>query len=126
MAKEKVKDEVFAAAVKNVQKQYKKDPTINGLAVLASIVGLTVDSAKQRIYNLIREPKMVEVEGADGTIRTVNKGGKGLPRELFEFLLKGSGTGKGNRKDLGKLADLYESMLADEDEDETEGEDDAS
>jgi hypothetical protein len=87
-----------------------KDNTIDVWAALSKLTQLTPDSAKQRVYGLMRDVEMVEVEGKDGEIRQVNKGGKGLPRENFEFLFAGT-PGKGNRKDLKEVADIYANAL---------------
>lgn len=109
----RVSDIVFAAALKAVKAALAEDSTLDGFKLLSDETGLTPDSAKQRVYLLMREPEMVQEIGKDNKPRMVNKGGKGIPRELFAFLFNGA-PGKGNRKDLNELQDIYASLDSDE------------
>jgi len=111
----RVSDVAFVSALQAVKAALKANPKLDGFKLLSDETSLTPDSAKQRVYLLMRAPEMVEEIGKDGKSRMVNKGGKGIPREKFAFLFNGA-PGKGNRKDLNELADIYAALGSDEDD----------
>lgn len=102
----KVSDKAFLAAIVAVKAVIEEGDKTDPMELLSAESGLTVDSARQRVYKLIRPEDIVEEMNAKGEMRKVNKGGWGLPREKVEFLFAAS-EGKGNRKDAAEVRNLY-------------------
>lgn len=106
----RVSDAAFAKAISAVKSAIEDGDKSDPMELLAAESGLTADSARQRVYKLIRPVEMVEETNADGETRLVNKGGWGVPREKVEFLF-GASEGKGNRKNAEDVRNVYLANL---------------